>query len=201
MIPLSLVVVDVETTGTNPKADRITEVAVLEAYPSGTVAEWASLVNPGVPIPEFISAMTGITDAMVRKAPTFDTLAAGLHARLGDKLLVAHNAPFDHGMLRAEFARAGYTLKNPALCTVRLSRTLYPQYSSHSLNALIERHALPVQDRHRALGDVRVLWRFLQHVQREFPPDILVPLIQKLSKGLIAESDKQDDEFSDLMGL
>lgn len=105
-----------------------------------------------------VQALTGITDEMVAKAPTFEEMAAELVARLDGRLLVAHNARFDYGFLRAAFARAGIRYRAPVLCTVKLSRLLFPHQRRHNLDALLIRHALFCADRHRALGDARVLW-------------------------------------------
>jgi DNA polymerase-3 subunit epsilon len=157
--------VDVETTGTSPARARVTEVGVVSVETEGAetrVEEWSSLVNPGVPIPSDIQWLTGITDAMVRAAPPFAELAAELAARLHGAVFVAHNARFDYGFLRAEFARCGVRFRAPTLCTVRLSRLLYPDRGPHSLDAIVARFDLDTKDRHRALGDARLLWQFVQ---------------------------------------
>ena len=129
---------------------------------SARIDEWSSLVNPGVPIPPEIEWLTGITNAMVRNAPPFADVAQGLIDRLDGAIFVAHNARFDYGFLRAEFARAGLAFHAKTLCTVRLSRALYPDRAPHTLDALIDRFDISGEQRHRALGDARVLWRLLQ---------------------------------------
>src|SRR5512134_18271 len=108
MLDQSLVFLDLETTGTNAVYDRITEVGLVEVTPGGRVAEWSTLVNPGVRIPPTIQSITGITDEMVELAPAFEEIAGLLLKRLDGKLLVAHNARFDYGFLRNEFRRAGH---------------------------------------------------------------------------------------------
>jgi DNA polymerase-3 subunit epsilon len=158
-------VVDVETTGSSPARERVTEIGVVTIESDGDdrrVTEWSSLVNPGVPIPSEIQWLTGITNEMVRGAPSFADLAPDLAARLHGAVFVAHNARFDYGFLRAEFARCGLSWRAPTLCTVRLSRLLYPERAPHSLDAIVARFGLEGEQRHRALGDARVLWRFLQ---------------------------------------
>lgn len=162
------VFVDVETTGSSPARERVTEVGVLTVDTDGDaqrVTEWSSLVNPGVPIPAEIQWLTGITNEMVRDAPRFAEIADALYDRLADAIFVAHNARFDYGFLKAEFDRAGYDWRAATLCTVRLSRHLYPDRGPHSLDAIIERFGLPAEQRHRALGDARVLWRFMQKLR------------------------------------
>jgi DNA polymerase-3 subunit epsilon len=159
--------VDLETTGSSPARERVTEVGVVSVEADGDdlrVTEWSSLVNPGVPIPSEIQWLTGISNEMVRAAPPFSALAEDLAARLHDAIFVAHNVRFDYGFLRAEFARCGLTWRAPTLCTVRLSRLLYPDRAPHSLDAIVARFSLDGETRHRALGDARVLWRFLQRL-------------------------------------
>jgi DNA polymerase III subunit epsilon len=161
------VFVDVETTGSSPAFSRVTEVGIVTVETDGAaqrVTEWSSLVNPGVPIPAEIQWLTGITNEMVRGAPTFVALAETLYDRLSDAIFVAHNARFDYGFLKAEFARAGYDWRAATLCTVRLSRHLYPDRGTHSLDAIVARFGLDGEQRHRALGDARVLWRLMQRL-------------------------------------
>lgn len=160
-------VVDLETTGTAATADRITEIGIVQIENGVIVEEWSSLVNPEVAIPPEIQALTGITDAMVQDAPTFEELADEVHKRIGDHLFIAHNARFDYAFVKNAFRRVGIAYTADVLCTVRLSRKLYPGYASHSLDALIQRHGLHDEQRHRALGDARLAWRFIETALRE----------------------------------
>ncbi len=130
-----------ETTGApNPVVDRVTEIAILRVEGGQLVERWSSLVKPGMPIPPSIQGFTGITDAMVAAAPPFAELADGVRALLADCVFVAHNARFDYGFIKNEFRRIGQDFDAPVLCTVKLSRALYPQFHRHGLDALIERH-------------------------------------------------------------
>lgn len=156
-----LAFVDLETTGATASQDRITEIGIVEVGPAG-VTEWSSLVNPGMPIPELITGLTGITNAMVEDAPRFAELAEEIQERLAGRLFIAHNARFDHGFLKNEFRRLGVDFRPTVLCTVKLSRRLFPGFGRHNLDALIERHRLKVTERHRALGDARLIWQFWQ---------------------------------------
>lgn len=137
-----IVFVDLETTGGTFGVDRITEIGIVEVGPQG-VSQWTSLVNPQKPIPAFIQQLTGITDAMVRDAPTtFEELASNLLERMNGRLFIAHNAHFDHGFLKGKFKRVGVRFAPDVLCTVQLSRAMYPAESRHGLDALVDRHAL-----------------------------------------------------------
>jgi DNA polymerase-3 subunit epsilon len=167
MLPQALIFLDLETTGMTAAEERITEIGLVEVANGAVVGSWSQLVNPQKRIPPFIQALTGITDAMVREAPNFAQLAPGLFERLEGKLLVAHNARFDFGFLESEFARLGICYRPQVLCTVKLSRKLFPEQRRHNLDSLIERHRLNCSARHRALGDAEVLWQFLQKIYAE----------------------------------
>lgn len=163
----SYVVLDLETTGGNAVHDRITEIAAVRIEAGKEVARWNTLVNPSVRIPPFIQSLTGITDAMVEDAPAFAEVATRLLSMLDGAVLVAHNVRFDHGFLLNELARLDIALKTKTLCTVRLSRRLYPQHKGHGLDAILQRHGLQTQARHRAMGDVDVVLAWLAVVGRE----------------------------------
>jgi DNA polymerase-3 subunit epsilon len=174
----SVVYLDLETTGATAHFDRITEIGCVEVEGGAFVGEWSTLVNPEMRIPPAIEALTGISNAMVESAPTFARIAAPLAERLRGKLLVAHNARFDYGFLRNEFKRVGIDFSSKVLCTVKLSRKLLPQHRRHNLDSVIERHGLACTGRHRALGDARVLWEFVQHLAREFDPEQIAACVK-----------------------
>ncbi|WP_296651660.1 exonuclease domain-containing protein [Paraburkholderia sp.] len=176
-----IVFVDLETTGGSASEHRITEVGIVEVA-AGQVARWSTLVDPRQTIPPFIQQLTGITNEMVRGAPTFDEIAPALFQRLAGKLFIAHNAAFDRGFLRVEFERAGYSFNPDVLCTVRLSRALFPGEKRHGLDALVERHALVPSDRHRALADADLIWQFWQQLPTLVPVATLETQIERLTR-------------------
>ena len=182
MLDQPLVFLDVETTGTNPVYDRITEVGLIEVGPGGRAVEWSTLVNPGIRIPPTIQTITGITDEMVALAPAFSEVAQALLERLDGKLLVAHNARFDYGFLRNEFRRAGHRYASRVLCTVKLSRKLYPHEARHNLDTLMARHDIRCEARHRALGDARAIWLLMGLWQREIEPARIAAAVDALVK-------------------
>ena len=198
MLDQPLVFLDVETTGTNAVYDRITEVGLVEMERGRFVGEWSALVNPGVRIPSVIQAMTGITDDMVALAPAFEVIAPQLLARLEGKLLVAHNARFDYGFLRNEFRRAGLRYTSRVLCTVKLSRKLNPQESRHGLDALIARHGIACDARHRALGDARVLWELVRHWRRATDPARIATVVDSLVRAPAAPAGLPDGALEDI---
>ena len=183
MLDQPFVILDVETTGANPVFDRVTEVGLIEVERGRGVTEWSTLVNPGARIPPAIQSLTGITDEMVALAPAFAEIAPQLLARLEGRLLVAHNARFDYGFLRNEFRRAGLRYASRVLCTVKLSRRLFPGESRHNLDALMARHALACEARHRALGDARAVWLLLERWQREVAPATVAAAVDALVRA------------------
>ncbi len=176
----SLAFVDLETTGATATRDRITEVGIVQVDEDG-VREWHSLVNPETRIPPFIESLTGIRQSMVDTAPTFAQLANDIYERLQGRLFIAHNARFDHGFLKNEFARTGHVFKPAVLCTVKLSRQLYPGFARHNLDSLITRHHLDVCNRHRALGDARLIWQFWQRLHTAFSSGVIVSAVKHLT--------------------
>ncbi|MBP0591464.1 GIY-YIG nuclease family protein [Paraburkholderia sp. LEh10] len=191
-LDVPIVFVDLETTGGSLNDHRITEIGVVEVGPHGS-STWTTLVDPGQPIPPFIQQLTGITDDMVRGAPAFESIAADLFARLDGKLFIAHNASFDRGFLRSEFQRAGFAFNPDMLCTVRLSRALFPTEKRHGLDALVERHALVPSDRHRALADADLLWQFWQRLHGLIPVDVLRAQIDKTMRRFRLAGDITED--------
>ena len=181
VIPDSLVFIDLETTGANPLIDRITEIGLVEVS-DGEISTWSTLVNPERAIPEFIQRLTGIDNDMVAGAPRFAQVAEELKARLKGRLFIAHNARFDYGFVKNEFLRLGHRFQADVLCTVRLSRKLFPEHPRHNLDSLIARHGLQADGRHRALADAELIWQFWQQVCRRQPQDILLAAVQQQLK-------------------
>lgn len=174
-----LAFVDLETTGGAATEDRVTEIGIVQVDENG-VREWSSLVNPLAHIPPFIQSLTGITNEMVADAPTFSALADEVSALLADHVFIAHNARFDYGFLKNEFRRTGHDFRPPVLCTVRLSRKLFPGFSKHNLDALAERHRLEVSQRHRALGDAQLIWQFWNKLHETHAPEMIDDAVSKL---------------------
>jgi DNA polymerase-3 subunit epsilon len=163
-----LAFVDVETTGCAPGRDRIIDIAVIGARDGVVEFQWQSLVNPGVHVGAGITALTGIDNDMLADAPEFARVARELRARLEGRVFVAHNARFDYGFVRREFARLGTEWRAPSLCTVRLSRTLYPDMPRHNLDAVMERHGITIDHRHRAMPDAQALLEFWRRLRTDW---------------------------------
>ena len=177
-----LVFVDIETNGLNHVRGRVVEVAAIRVENGQITREFRQLIDPGVPLPQFITRLTGITQNDLAGAPIFAAIADELHECLSGAIFVAHNVRFDYSFLKQEFKRIGKQFNPRQLCTVRLSRALYPTERSHKLASVIERHNLQVSARHRAYDDAHALWQFVQIVQREFAAEVLEAAIAKQLK-------------------
>jgi len=181
MLPI-VTFLDLETTGATPLKDRITEIALVRIEHGIEVARWQTLVNPQTAIPPFIQQLTGISNEMVQNAPTFAEVADTLAGYLDGAVMAAHNVRFDHGFLKSEFRRIGRNLRQRVMCTVKLSRMLYPQHRSHSLDAIMQRHQLTTQSRHRAMGDVELMISFVKSATQALGAQVIADAASALSK-------------------
>ena len=176
---------DVETTGSTATRDRVTEVAwVLLDGETGQVTKESHLVNPDARIPAFIQQLTGITDDMVADAPRFSAIAPRLAAAMDGAVFVAHNARFDYGFIKNEFKRIGQSVRAPVLCSVKLSRLFFPAEKRHNLDAVMARHQLQADSRHRALTDADLIYQFWLDLQQRFGPQKVLDA----AKSLISQS-------------
>src|SRR5437588_2142652 len=118
------VVVDLETTGGSAMYDRVMEVAAIRVENGVVQDRFERLVEPGVPIPPFVTRITGINASLVRGHPSFDSLLPDLRGLFEGAVLVAHNASFDANFLSQAFNRAGLPWRGERICTLRLARRL-----------------------------------------------------------------------------
>ncbi|TNE72726.1 MAG: hypothetical protein EP333_07265 [Bacteroidetes bacterium] len=147
------VIIDIETTGGNPKNSKITEIAMYKHDGENIIDEYITLLNPEINIPPFIVQLTGISDEMVQNSPKFFEIAKDIVEFTEGCIFVAHNVAFDYGVIRHEFKSLGYDYRRPHLCTVRTSRHLIPGHESYSLGKLSRKLGIEITSRHRAGGD------------------------------------------------
>ena len=146
-------ILDIETTGGKYNEEGITEIAIYKFDGHAVIDQFISLVNPEREIQPFVVNLTGINKNMLKNAPKFFEVAKRIVEITEDCIIVAHNAKFDHRILKAEFERLGFEFKRRTLCTVELSKELIPGQQSYSLGKLARSLGIPVSDRHRASGD------------------------------------------------
>lgn len=149
------VVFDLETTGAKCPPCRVTEIGAYRVSQGKVTGEFHTLVNPEMPIPFFITQLTGISDQMVKHEPKFRDIASDFLEFIGDSVLVAHNAHFDLRFLNHEIGKIheNYRVANPHLCTVQLSRKLLPHIENHKLNTVAEYYRVSLVNHHRASED------------------------------------------------
>ncbi|WP_425322625.1 DEDD exonuclease domain-containing protein [Actinoplanes ianthinogenes] len=154
----TFVVLDLETTGGAPDGGGITEIGAVKVRGGVPLGEFGTLVNPGEPLPPFITVLTGITEAMLRPAPPIETVLPALLEFLRGAVLVAHNAPYDVGFLKAACARHGYPWPAPrVLDTAALARRALTrdEVPNRKLGTLAHFFRSTVQPNHRALEDAK----------------------------------------------
>jgi len=171
-------VFDVETTGLSPVNNRMTEIGIVKVRGGEIIDEYETLMNPGEFIPPYITQMTGITNEMVHKKPSFDELAPVILDFIGSNnsssvILGGHNVRFDYGFLNESLLRAGYNkLEHPSLCTARLARRLSRSLPSKSLDSLKRHFGIHAKRKHRAIDDARataqILSIFIEQLVTEF---------------------------------
>lgn len=159
------VALDFETTGLEPSRDRVVEIGAIAfrlakddgSWKPSVEASYSTLVNPGMPIPAAVSAIHGIDDLSVSSSPSFAEAAGELFGLLEGAIIVAHNAPFDLGFLRAESVRCGLpSPPNPAWDTVTIARSAISGLPSYSLGALASAFGIGQVAAHRGDDDARV---------------------------------------------
>ncbi len=173
-------VIDLETTGGNPNSERIIEIGIVLHDGKHKIGEYTTLINPEKEISAFISTFTGITNSMVKNAPKFVEVADTILELLDGKIIVAHNARFDYNFIKSEFRRINIPFTQKNICTVQLSRKIFPQFKSHSLGNICKDLGIGIDNRHRAFGDAAATAILFEK------------LIEHDSKNLIKETLEED---------
>jgi DNA polymerase III subunit epsilon len=180
-LPKKICFVDIETTGMSLKNDRVIEVGVLRIEDGKLIDTFNSLINPQTYIPPEIEILTGITKIDVESAPTFYQIKNDLKKILEDCVFVAHNVRFDFSFLKTEFKRFDLEFNPKHFCTVKLSRSLFPQHHHHNLDSIISRYGFINEKRHRAFDDAKVLWDFYQMVLKNFEEE---KVLESINRGM-----------------
>jgi DNA polymerase-3 subunit epsilon len=149
----SYAIVDIETTGGYAAANCIIEISIRVFDGVNETEHFESLINPSQNIPRYIQAFTGITNEMVQDAPRFEEVAEKVFTLLQGNIFVAHNVNFDYSFVKNHLQFYGYSLNVKKLCTVRLSRQIFPGYPSYSLGNICHSLGINLENRHRAAGD------------------------------------------------
>ncbi len=148
-------VFDLETTGLSAERDRITEIGAVKIKNGEITASFSSFVNPGIPIPGFITKLTGITDDMVKDAPDIEKALPEFMEFIGGSVLVAHNASFDMGFIRHSARSLGKAIDNSVIDTLQLCRNMFPELGRYKLNNVAKHLGISLENHHRAVDDSR----------------------------------------------
>lgn len=167
---LDFVVVDLEATGAKMPPNRVIELGAYRISKGRIVDSFLTLVNPEIPIPRFVISLTGITNEMVKSAPVFADVAPRWLDFVSDAVLIAHNAPFDTSFLNHEIARVypGHRMVNAHLCTVRLSRRVFPGLDNYRLDTVADYFSIAISHRHRAGSDALATAEVFLHLLSRF---------------------------------
>jgi DNA polymerase III epsilon subunit family exonuclease len=168
---IEFVVMDVEAMVAPPLPPRIIELGAYRVRSGMIHDEFQTLINPELPVPRFITSLTGITDEVLSHAPRFAEITDKWLQFAGDAVIAAHNSGFDLPLLNREVARVfpGHRMRNAELCTVKLARRMIPELAGHNLDSLAEHFAIPIAQRHRAacdaLATAQILIRLLAQLE------------------------------------
>jgi DNA polymerase III subunit epsilon len=191
-------IVDIETTGSYIGANSITEIAILRHNGKRVTDRFESLVNPDSTISPYVSRLTGITNEMVSKAPRFHELAKKIWDITEGAVFVAHSVNFDYSFIREEFKSFGADFKRKKLCTIRLSRKIFPGHSSYSLGTLCSTLGIDIQNRHRAMGDALATVKLFEMCMENDKDDSLRLILGKNSAEAILPPALKREVFDSL---
>ena len=148
-------IVDIETTGGKFNQEKITEIAIFKIKNDGNISVYHQLINPNKKIQLFVERLTGINNIMLKNKPVFEEIAEDIYDFTKNTVFVAHNVNFDFRVLRNEFSQIGKKFNRDLLCTIELSKKVFPEMKSYSLGKLVSNLGIKIKNRHRADGDAK----------------------------------------------
>ena len=148
-------IVDIETTGGKFNQEKITEIAIFNIKNDGSISVYHQLINPNKKIQFFVEKLTGINNVMLKDKPVFEEIADEINDFTENSIFVAHNVNFDFRVLRNEFSQIGIKFRRDLLCTIELSKNVFPTMKSYSLGKLVSNLGIKIKNRHRAEGDAK----------------------------------------------
>jgi len=195
---MEFAVVDIETTGSTPQSAGITEIAIVIHNGVEVTGKYVTLINPRHKIPPFIVNMTGISDEMVAGAPLFEDVAPQIYNLLNGRVFVAHNVSFDYSFVHYLLGRSGFQWSAPKLCTIKLSRRVFPGLEKYGLGSLTRDLGIRIEGRHRAWGDAAATAQVLtMAIQKEGMQPIHSLLAKKEPRKKILPHTEIPNERSD----
>ena len=193
-------IVDIETTGSYAANNGIIELSIQVFDGESITEQYETLINPGQNIPRYIQAFTGINNEMVQDAPRFEEVARDVYHLLQDKVFVAHNVNFDYSFIKNHLQYYGYTLNSKKLCTVRLSRQIFPGLPSYSLGNLCHSLGIDIENRHRAGGDAEATVTLFKLLLKNDAKDAITNSLKRSSKEQALPPNVPKEHFDQLPG-
>jgi DNA polymerase III subunit epsilon len=175
-------IVDIETTGSYAANNGITELAIVLHDGNKIVDRFETLINPLAAIPQYVQVLTGIHPDMLKDAPVFSDVAFRVFEMLKDAVFVAHHVNFDYSFIRHQLETCGFELDAKKLCTVRLSRKIFPGLPGYSLGKLCRDLDIPIQNRHRAGGDADATVILFEKILRKDTQGAIRQMLQGKSR-------------------
>ncbi|MEP6512313.1 MAG: exonuclease domain-containing protein [Parafilimonas sp.] len=172
-------IVDIETTGSHPFANGITEIAIVLHNGTEVEGRFETLINPGIPIPGYITYLTGISNRMLADAPSFEEMAMNIYRLLNGRIFIAHNVNFDYTFLKHHLQAYGLEWKPKKLCTLKLSRKVFPGHHRYGLGHICKTLEIPVQNRHRAAGDANATAILFEKILSEGGDKVIKDFLRK----------------------
>jgi len=148
-------IIDIETTGGKFNEEKITEIAIFKIHKDGNISKYHKLINPQKKIQPFVEKLTGLNNEMLEKKPVFNKISQEINHFTEGCIFIAHNVKFDYRVLKKEFSRIGVNFQRNLLCTIELSKAIFPDMKSYSLGKLVKSLGIEMKNRHRADGDAQ----------------------------------------------
>ena len=164
----SYVSIDLETSGLDPKQDRILEIAAIKVIDGEVVDTYETLVDAGMHLSERIVSLTGINEEMTKKGVEVDEAIRKCVEFIGDMPILGHCIQFDYSFLKRAAVNHGLTFEKEGIDTLRIARKALPQLESRGLSVLCEYYQIPLEYHHRAMADAGATFQLYQRLQKEF---------------------------------
>ena len=171
-------IIDIETTGGKFNEEKITEIAIFKLLKNGNISKYHKLINPQKKIQPFVEKLTGLNNKMLENKPVFSEIAKEINSITKGSVFVAHNVKFDYRVLKKEFSRIGMKFHRDILCTIELSKVVFPNMKSYSLGKLVSNLGIKINNRHRADGDAEATLNLFIMLTKNIETDKLDKLIR-----------------------
>ena len=170
-------IIDIETTGGKFNEEKITEIAIFKLCKDGDISKYHKLINPQKKIQPFVEKLTGLNNKMLENKPVFSEIAEEINSFSKGCVFVAHNVKFDYRVLKKEFSRIGMKFQRNLLCTIELSKVIFPDMKSYSLGKLVSNLGIEINNRHRADGDAEATLNLFIMLMKNIERDKLDKLV------------------------